>query len=106
MAVMVTRAEIQAARHPDCGWSVEALHDAIAERFPGAGPVDLEALIDSWLAEPTRNPGEPMLGQASMLAAKLMPAPVPPALHVSGSLMFGRKALQRLKAALQPPEEE
>lgn len=48
-----TRRELLDARAPRCKWTEEELTAALAARFPGAGPIDMEALIESWLADGT-----------------------------------------------------
>lgn len=67
--MMVTRAQMRAARHPECVWSEADMSQAIAARFPGTGSVDLADLIAAWLADATLPHGT--LAQCAQLACTL-----------------------------------
>ncbi len=93
--MMVSRAQMEAARHPRCTWTARQMAAAIRVRFPGAGDVDLKLLCEAWLADSGLSHGT--LGYCAYLAAKL--ASVTPA----GSLIQPRRKLRDLIASLTPP---
>ncbi len=96
MALMVTRAQIEAARHPDCTWTTQALAAAIEARFPGGGDVELGALIAAWLADTSLAFGT--LGECAILARKLAEEPFDGAAR-----MRPRQALKRIATAIEAP---
>lgn len=93
MALMVSRADIEAARHPDCTWTAKALAGAIEARFPGGGDVDLGALIEQWLADSSLALGT--LGECAIIARALADTPFD-----GSARMRPRKALERVAEAI------
>lgn len=97
MALMVSRADIEAARHPDCTWTAEALADAIAARFPGDDDVDLVALIEQWLDDESLAFGT--LGECAIIAQQLAKTPFDGACRMKPRAALGRV----LKAIAEAP---
>lgn len=90
--MMVSRAQMEAARHPRCRWTARRMADAIEVRFPGAGDVDLKLLCEAWLADAGLSHGD--LGYCAYLASKLA------AVSTGGSLIQPRGKLRELIANL------
>jgi len=91
--MMVTRAQMEAARHPDCIWTATMLSDAIEARFPGGAPVDLALLIAAWLADASLGRGT--LSHCAIIAKKLSGAP-----GIKGVWFHPRSALTAIAATL------
>lgn len=66
----VTLDQIRAARHPACGWTEDAMMQAIEARFPGVDPINLGDLCRAWLAD-APNLAQGTLQQCIMLARAL-----------------------------------
>ena len=93
MAKKFTRTAIKRARHPRCIWSEDQIEDAVKARFPGRTDVDLEALIDAWLADKSLTRGT--LGHCCSLAAKLAED------SPRGQWLNPKKTLERIRQGLQ-----
>ncbi len=93
--MMVSRAQMEAVRHPDCLWSATAMANAIEVRFPGGGDVDLANLINAWLGDPTLPHGT--LAQCAILASNLA------RIQVRGVWLHPKDKLREVLAAIAPP---
>ncbi len=96
--MMVTRQQFKDARSPECGWTEEKMLAAIDARFPGDRPVDLGALINSWLADSKLS--RRTLTQCALLATRVS------GVHVAGPFRQPRAKLELIAAALDTPTEE
>ncbi len=92
--MMKTRAEIAAARHPDCVWTEQAMLDAIEVRYPGGAPVDLVALCVSWRADATLS--HSTLAHGAILVAKLAGL----GSGADGAFLNPKKVLRALELAI------
>lgn len=90
-----TRKELVDARAPRCQWTEEQLTEALAARFPGTDPIDMEALIAAWLADKTL--GFATLTQCAILARSVT------GIRARRPRSRPRKCLESIAEAIAPP---
>ncbi len=91
----LTRTQLLDARAPLCKWSDDELTAALAARFPGTDPINMEALIASWLADGTLS--RATLIQCAILARKAT------GIRAHRPRTKPRKCLTEIAAALAAP---